>query len=241
VLSAQNELGKFLGLSGCLAAALAFERGDYLRRAWSLVALCYLFLLIGDASGEHRIAAALSAHEINLVQGILAVLANLASVVGTWMLARAWSVAGLDEADDVRARRVRYALAALVSLGLTGWPLFHDLRDLLSGQVDALVSLASDLGDAIGLALVAPVMHTALAMRGGLLRWPWAFLTASGLAWISYDAATAALGALHVTAGPGLVGGESLRAVANGFVLAAGLAQRMAVAPDERPSALPPT
>ena len=240
VLVAQNEIGKALALAGCATAALAFERGDYLRRAWSLSALCFLLLLIGDASGAHRIAAALSAHEIGAAQGACAILANASAVVGTWMLARAWSIAGFDDDENAaKSRRIRYAIAALVSLAITGWPIVHDVHELLAGQIDAVVSLASDFGDMISLALVAPLMQTALAMRGGLLRWPWGFLTASGVAWIAYDAASGVVDALNVAPGLGLVGSESLRALATGYMLVAGIAQRLTVSPDARASVLP--
>ena len=53
-LVVQNEAGKVLALVGCVAAALAFERGDYLNRAWMLVGACYLLLLVNDGWGPSR-------------------------------------------------------------------------------------------------------------------------------------------------------------------------------------------
>jgi hypothetical protein len=235
-LVVQNEAGKVLALVGCAAAALAFERGDYLRRAWLAIGTCYLLLLVNDGLGASDATAGMG-----LVRGIVVTVANASSVVGTWMLAHAWSVAGLDEEDDDRRRRHAMLAGAIVlALAITGWPLVNDVRNLASGHLEATVSIASDLGDAIVLALVAPVMHTALAMRGGLLRWPWGLLTVSGLAWLAYDASSGVIDALKIGPGVALVASEALRVLANGYVFGAGVAQRMAVAPGARESVPPP-
>ena len=156
------------------------------------------------------------------------------SVLGTWMLARAWRVAGLDDEDggSRTRRRLLFAAAGPFALAITGWPLVHDVRALLGGDVGALVSVASDLGDTLCLALVAPVLLTALAMRGGVLWWPWGLLTSSGLAWVVYDACSGLVGALHVEGAFYLVATEALRALACGSFLSAGLAQRRIVLGD---------
>jgi hypothetical protein len=225
-LAVANETGKLLSLAGALAAALGFERGDYLRRAWLTYGGCYLLLLANDTLGA-------TAADLHVVRGLLVAMGNVCSVAGTWMLASAWNVAGLgDEGEGVTRRRAMFAGAALLSLAITGVPLWRDVRDCIGGQHEALVSIASDLGDTFTLALVAPVMQTALAMRGGLLRWPWGYLTASGVAWIVYDMTSSLISQGHVGSGLPLAASESLRVLANGYVFAAGVSQRMAVAPD---------
>jgi hypothetical protein len=233
VLTAENEAGKVLALAGCLAAAFAFEGGDYLRRAWVYSGACYVLLLAGDAAGVPSFSSRLTPRHLEMAQGALVLAANAASVVGTWMLARAWSVAGLVEDDEAASSRGRllFAAAIVVSLAITGWPLAHDVRELLAGDAGASVSIASDLGDTICLALVAPVMQTALALRGGLLRWPWGLLAASMLAWLVFDAASGAVDALHVERARWLVMTEGLRGLACAAFFAAGLAQRLAVQP----------
>jgi len=35
---------------------------------------------------------------------------------------------------------------------------------------------------------MGPVLVTAIAMRGGLLVWPWTLLTVSSIAWLFFDA-----------------------------------------------------
>jgi hypothetical protein len=243
VLTAENEAGKLIAFVGCFAAALAFERGDYLQRAWFTNGACYLLLLAGDATGVPSLAGRLSIHQLGLAQGTLAVVANAASVVGTWMLARAWSVAGFEDEEDAEARarrRMLFAGAAVLSLAITGWSLVHDARALVGGDLASSVSIASDLGDTICLALVAPVMMTALALRGGLLRWPWGLLAASGVAWLVFDAASGIVDASHVGSAGWRVATEGCRALACAWVFSAGMAQRMVVAPDARPSVPPP-
>jgi|SRR5579859_2447806 len=232
VLTTENETGKAIAGIGCLAAALAFDEGDYLRRAWLWSGVCYVVLLAGDLTGMHAVSARLSPQVLGATQAVFVVVANVASVVGTWMLARAWSVSGLDE-DDTGGRARRRALfggAIVAALVITGWPLVHDTRAMVGGDVGAAVSVTSDLGDTLCLALVAPVLQTALAMRGGLLRWPWGLLAASGVAWIVFDASSGLLSAAHVEAGPLIVLSEASRALACAYVFSAGWAQRKIVA-----------
>ena len=238
VLATENEVGKVLALVGCFAAALAFEEGDYLRRAWFYSGLCYLLLLLGDVAGMPLLAGHMSAHQLGLAESTFAVLGNATSVVGTWMLARAWTVAGLDDADDTSRTRGRllFGGAVAVSLAVTGWPLVHDVGALASGDLAATVNIASDLGDTICLALVAPVMQTALAMRGGTLRWPWGLLTSSGIAWIAYDAASGVVDLLQVEQARWLILTEALRGLACAFFFSAGMAQRIAVTASAPPS-----
>jgi hypothetical protein len=236
-LTISNEAGKMLALSGAISAALAFERGEYLNRAWLTFGGCYLLLLVNDALG----AAGATGHQMMVVRGLVVVVANACSVGGTWMLARAWSVAGLDDEGDSRTRRrLMFAGAAVLALAITGWPLLKDVQGLLGGEPVALISIASDLGDTFTLALVAPVMHTALAMRGGVLRWPWGMVTLSGLAWLVYDATSSVIDLPRVGPGVALVASESFRVLANGWVFSAGVSQRLAVAPDARSSQVPP-
>jgi hypothetical protein len=242
VLATENEVGKVLAVVGCFVAALAFEEGDYLRRAWFYSGLCYLLLLLGDVVGMPFVATHLSTHQLDLAEGSFAVLGNATSVLGTWMLARAWTVAGLEDDDDASRTRGRllFAAAVTVSLAITGWPLLHDAGALASGDMGAAVNIASDLGDTICLALVAPVLLTALAMRGGTLRWPWGLLTVSGIAWIAYDAASGVVELLHVEQARWLIVTEALRGLACAFFFSAGMAQRIAVTAGARVSVPPP-
>jgi hypothetical protein len=226
ILDLENEVGKVLGLCGCLSAALAFERGDYLRRAWTTYGGCYVCLLVNDTLRH------LTGGGLVLERGLLVLAGNASLVFGAWMLARAWTVAGLEHDEDTRRqRRQVFVVAALVSAGIAGWAIWHDTRNMMDGRMRALIDLASDMGDSAFLLVIAPVVQTAIALRGGVLRWPWGFLMLGGLAWAGYDTSSGLVDALHLN-GALLVGSEALRGMASGYVFAAGLSQRWAVSPE---------
>ncbi len=235
-LGVGNEAGKLLSLAGALAAAFAFERGEYLNRAWLTYGACYLMLLVNDAMG----AAHLTGEGWTLARALVVLVGNACSVGGAWMFAHASVEAGLDDDDDARRRRrTLFVVAAVLSLAINGWTLMADVRSLLGGRNLAMISIASDLGDTFTLALIAPVLQTALALRGGVLRWPWGLLTVSGIMWILYDVTSDVIVMRDVGPGLALVGSECLRMLANGWILSAGMAQRWAVAPTERLSMHP--
>jgi hypothetical protein len=214
------ELVKVLALLGCFAAALAFERGDYLRRAWAFNGLCLLLLLTRDAT----LVLTQSPQLINM-QSALVIAANLSSILGTFLMARAWHVAGLDLMESESKRRAFVLVGVIVALAVGGGALIADIR------TRALVPLASDLGDVVSLCLIAPIAMTALAMRGGVLRWPWGLFTVSLVCWLFYDA-TYVLRA-YISPATGQLINELFRTLACTYLCAAGLAQRRAVlAPD---------
>jgi hypothetical protein len=231
------ELLKALALIGCWAAAAAFERGDYLRRAWFLSGLCYFLLLVRDvaigawtpwAPGPYLFGV-----RTEIVESVLVFVANFVAVWGTVMLARAWQVAGLGEADSALRRRALFIVAFVIALVVVGSNVHTDVMALMGGNLNALVILASDVGDVVSLALIAPVLLTALALRGGLLLWPWALITVSMVGWLFYDASTS-VG--HVLRGNESlrVTGEIFRSFACSFGFIAGLAQRFVLQKDAR-------
>jgi hypothetical protein len=70
---------------------------------------------------------------------------------------------------------------------------------------------------------------TAIAVRGGSLRWPWGLLTASLASWLLYDAILTVPEVFHLTGGGFRIAAEQFRFFAGSFAAAAGLAQRRAV------------
>jgi hypothetical protein len=215
---------KALALLGFAAAAFLFEPGEYLRRAWLLLGACTLLLFARDVF-------AMSTHPgpgdtpALVVQGAFAIGGNGCSVLGTWMLARTWKVAGLDEGPSRGRHALLFAAVAVAAL-VNGWPVVTDVRALAGGDVFALVPLSSDLADAIVIVLLAPLAATALALRGGVLRWPWAFLTVSGLLWLVFDVAYAGLTAAHVGPAGAHAVLDALRTIATLYGFSAGLSQR---------------
>ncbi|HEX5226004.1 MAG TPA: hypothetical protein VFW29_12825 [Solirubrobacteraceae bacterium] len=224
-LVVEIELSKGLAVLGCVAAALAFDREDYLRRAWLLLGASTVLLFARDVFALSAQPGPADTAPL-VVEGTLAIAGNGCSVVGTWMLASAWRVAGLE--DESSRSRETWLLVAAVTLAVlvTGLPLASDVRALGRGEVFAVVPLASDVADAVVLSLLAPLAQTAIAMRGGLLRWPWALLTASGALWLLFDASYGLVTVLHVQPSAAHPVLEAMRALPTLYGFAAGFAQR---------------
>jgi len=221
------DLSKVIGLVGMASAALAFDRGDYLRRGWGLCAACYLLLLGRDAVLLG--AASLTPLTFHVARGVLVAVGNTCVVAGVWTLARAWSVAGLEHPGPRSARAAAVAVAVLAAVVFAGPTLLVDVRDLVDGSDLRLDGLASDLGDILALPVIAPVAFTALAVREGTLRWPWALLTSSLTAWLLYDAIYTVPDYFHALR----TVAEQLHILAGAFACVAGLSQRKAVTEEE--------
>jgi hypothetical protein len=239
-------LAKATALAGAIVAASSFKRGDYLRRAWLFVAGDYVFILSKDLLfGSHVFV---SGQEVWFGQGIhlpgidprsamagdlralFIFIANGLAVAGAVMLARAWRIAGLELPGSQAKQRAIIAAVVIVSVAVVGYGGWTDLSDFLHvHQVGALGAFLSDVGDLLSFCLIAPVLLTAWALRGGKLMWPWALFTVAQLAWMLFDAAATFGGFLHL--GGQLRGiTETLRALACLLGLGSGMAQRWAVA-----------
>ncbi|HEU4534690.1 MAG TPA: hypothetical protein VFS00_11255, partial [Polyangiaceae bacterium] len=109
-IRAEIEAAKLLAFAGCVVAARAFSPGDYLRRAWTLLAACYACLLARDglflALDEGDLVFGLRHGH---VQAFLSTVANAVGLVGSFMIARAWHVAGLEPFGRPAARRAALA------------------------------------------------------------------------------------------------------------------------------------
>lgn len=227
VLLGEAVTAKVINGFGCFAAAFAFERTDYLRRAWTLLGADMVILLARDVTFLGPVQESLASTHMELARSVLVVGANVAGVVGLGLLARAWAVAGIA---DERSRIERWSLLAVglaIAFIATGWPLAHDLSRTLRGAPFAMAALASDAGDAISFALLVPLALTALAMRGGTLLWPWTLLTVGGACWMLYDAMASLGAALQVMDRPRVaITVEVFRWLACSLFAAAGMAQR---------------
>ncbi len=224
------EAAKALTLVGCVVAARAFSPGDYLRRAWVLLGACYVLLLARDAIlvGFLRGDIAFGLR-FEYVQAVLVTGANLLGLVSSFMLARAWHVAGLELPGRRAQRAVVMVLWVAFSVAIAGGALLIDARRVLAGDVQSLVGVSSDVSDLLSMCFVAPVFFTALALRGGLLRWPWALMTASLLFWLFYDAGLVLAEALALAPLPARVLRECFRGAACLYSFSAGLAQALAL------------
>ncbi|EYF00153.1 hypothetical protein [Chondromyces apiculatus] len=222
---------KLFGAAGALAAALAFERGDYLRRAWGLQAL-YMLLLARDAVLRGIPAGSpVLGVQVELVDGVVVIVANVAGVAAAWMMARAWAEAGFEMPAPRWQKLLVGGVALGVAVGCMGAPLVHDIQALAGGDLSRIKSVVSTVADMASTSLIAPVLLTVLAMRGGILVWPWGMFAASMVCWLVFDAGSLVIdvAALRASGSWTLVAWEGSRVLACGFAGAAGLAQRVAI------------
>ena len=210
--------------AGCFVAATSFEWRDHLARAWALQGLMYLLLLVrclGLAFGFLT-----GSPSASLADGVLTSVANVGGIFSTFMLARTGHLAGIDIVISPHLRRLAWLVAAVIAVTAAGPGIVRAVGRLANGNPAALVSFASRMGDIFSFVLIAPLLLTTLALRQGLLVWPWALLTASGLCWLAADFSNTALSHL-----PGHVGPlyDVFRFPACLFVLTAGIAQRWVI------------
>lgn len=142
MVQGEVDLSKILACAGMVAAALAFDRGDYLRRGWGVWAACYACLLGRDAM--LLVNGHVSPGLYELSRGALVTAGNVCVVVGAWTLARAWTVAGLEHPGPKGTRRAVIALAIVVALAFAGPTLVVDVHDIVLGSRADFDSIASD-------------------------------------------------------------------------------------------------
>jgi hypothetical protein len=226
---------------GSLVAALAFDPGDYLRRAWTLMGWCFGLLVVNTLlfrSYGHAQVRTLSMGAA-AVSGALVVVANLSNVLGLVRVARAWKVSGLDLRVSAAVRWGASLTALAIAIALVGGTLSRSVQNVLAQSWGSLPSIASDLGTLAILALVAPILLTARALRGGSLGWPWTMLYLSGLGWLLYSASSVLGPVLGIDPATQRPFEAALRVFACASQLSAGLLQASVLAESEQPLPLP--
>jgi hypothetical protein len=229
-MRSEIETVKALALIGCWSAAFRFDRKDYLRWAWLLSGFCYFFILVRDAVFIRHLLG--QGRGIDYLEGGVIMIANMSSIIGTWLLARAWTVAGLEPPGTIVGRRAIMAFAIVISFAIAGPAVYTDIRNLVTGTPVSLVGVASNFGDIVSFCLIAPVLLTAMALRGGSLVWPWGLMTASMLGWLCYDGAQLIGNWLTTDAVMVRTISDAFRSFACLFGCAAGIAQRWAMQPN---------
>jgi len=219
---AANVVSFAIAAAGCMAAARGFAKGDYLRTAWYLQGISYGILIASAAIQRPGLA-----REPMLVRVGIIFIANLLSVVGTVLFARAYRVAGLELPWSRRARITFLVVVILLAAAAALPPLFLQLGPALHGDLPDLTGVFSSTGDFITFCLLAPLFMTAVALRGGLLVWPWALFTAGTICWLLYDAQdTLTYFIPWMTEEPLQIWVVPLRILACTLTFAAGIAQR---------------
>jgi hypothetical protein len=215
-------LVRVLAIAGCAAAVSAFDRGDHLRRAWLWLGVATVLVLARDLL---RLPPFELPSGTLLVSG-LGVLSNLALLAGVWLLARSWRVAAIDLPGGRSGALVAGLAAAVLALAVAGPSAWRQLQAVAAGDGSAVILLVSAVVDILSLCLLAPLLLTALGLRGGLFAWPWALVSASMASWLLYDAAA---GLTTASAAGAFPLPDVFRGLAETFLFAAGLAQRFAV------------
>lgn len=228
-LRGEVEAAKALTLAGSWAAALAFEKGAYQRKAWLFIGGCMALLLGRDLVTLTPLFQGLGQHGVNVLAGILVLGANVSQVIGTWMLARTWKVARLELPGSRASQWATVGVVGVLAAACAGPGVVRSGLAVLHGDLSRASGVASGLGDMVSLWLIAPLLLTALALRGGLFGWPFSLLTASYVAWLGYDALAILGPDLGLGPHASRTGAELFRALGCLFGFSAGLAQRTVV------------
>ena len=208
--------------AGCFAAASVFEAGDRLRRAWTWLGIGTVLILTRDVLRLFPLFWPDPDPQAEAILTGLAILSNLAMLAGIWKLARAWRLVTLERPGGRAGVTAIIVATAALALVVAGPGAVKAVQSVADGHRDNLVLVVSALVDIVSLCLIAPLLLTAVALRGGLFFWPWALITASRLSWVFYDAAALA-------PDTGLPLADLFRGLAQNYVGVAGLAQLLVV------------
>ena len=179
---------KLLGAAGCFIAASRYRRREYMGIAWYLIGIDYFLLFAKDLLfGKIIHLPGLDVETAATLRVIFVIIGNVGSAIGCMMLARVWHVAGIALPGSRRLQYAAMAVGITFAVALVGWGTWHDIGQLRAGDKDAYVAIASNLGDIVSFSAIAPILLTAIAMRGGALAWPWALVTLSNMGWLLYD------------------------------------------------------
>jgi hypothetical protein len=199
--------------------------------------VCSLLLLLKPLlfGSDGHYAARSPSSPAALAGGGLTTLANLSVVVGMVLVGRAWKVAGLDLGVSRGVRLGASGASIAFALLVAGGSAWQSAQALMGGRLASLSPLASAAGDIASLAVLAPIVLTALALRGGALAWPWAALALSTLGWLLFDSLVASAQLFDVSIPFEHPLQEALRVFACTCTFVAGLLQRAVILNAERP------
>ncbi|MGZ3408555.1 MAG: hypothetical protein ACXVAN_19025 [Polyangia bacterium] len=232
---------KLFAAAGCFIAASRYRRTEYMGVAWYLIGADYFLLFAKDLLfGRVIHLPGLDPELASTLRVVFVIVANCTASLGAIMLARVWHVAGIALPGS---RRIQYAammFGVAIAIGIVGWGTWHDIGNLRNGDKEAIVAIASNLGDIIAFSAIAPILLTAIAMRGGALAWPWALVTLSNVGWLLYDMTWSFERQWALSEHTLRIIAELFRAQGCAMAFAAGLAQRWAIRSAARDQAPPP-
>lgn len=204
-------------------AARVFRRGDHLRRAWHLLAVPPLLIVVLTAIPNGGPAP------VQWLEALVTVVANGCGVVAMVQFASTLRQAGLV-LPGTAWQKAGAGAVLFAAIALAVGPDVAAMAQLtVQGNVSAASALVADLCDVALVMLLVPVFFTARAFAGGSLGWPFAFLAGCELAWLFFDGFQTykeLLGLPPVTAE---FVDTLLHLLAPLFVIAAALSQRLAL------------
>ena len=199
-----------------VAAGLAAHRfgwsRDYVGRAWTLFFITYLGLFAAEMLRRFAPGEAM-AYQVVLIA------ANVAAIGAYWLMSRSMSAAGLEYYGSPWRRIAYLTLAAILAVALVQ-------KSILTAT--SAGSFVSALADLITFLLVAPLLLTAFAFRGGQLFWTYAFLTVGTFGWMFNQGASTVIRLAGGSDSPIRTGRIAGFAIACLFIAAAALAQWLA-------------
>lgn len=162
------------------AAALAASRfgwtREYVGRAWTLFAVAYGVLTAGEVLRRFFTNASLASE-------ICIVVANLAIIAAYVVTARSFKAAGLDFGGSRMKTMIATGISLVIALLLCHQSIIGGFAALRAGSFTPS-DLVSPLADVVTFALVAPLLLTAFALRGGQQFWMFALLTIGTVGWM---------------------------------------------------------
>ena len=175
-----------LAASATAASAFAtmrhFAPSDALFRSWALLGTGYALAALRYAYRLMTLTTGVDFLPRTALDALL-IMQNVLIALSLWLFVSAWRTTGLV-APGSRASRTGWTLAGLaIALLVGGYPL---LQGIATASTDTVL-LVSTLGDMVGIALIVPLIMSALTLRGGLLMHAWLYLAACELAWLMYD------------------------------------------------------
>ncbi|MGZ5445734.1 MAG: hypothetical protein ACXW5U_32445 [Thermoanaerobaculia bacterium] len=170
-----------------LAAAFAAHKfgwwGEYVGRAWTLFFIEYAVLTASEVLRR-------ALPDASLARSIAVVVANLAGIGAYVLMARSLSAAGLEFYGSRTKKVLAITLALAVAVALCYGPIVAAF-EALGSDGSNVGSLVSPVADVITFVLVAPLLLTVIALRGGQVFWMFALLTAGTVGWmVNQGAAT---------------------------------------------------
>jgi hypothetical protein len=170
----------------CAVIARRFGSGDVLRTAWAANGASFFAIVV--LTFLPWVEPALAPTVALATRTVLTGAATVLGVVSIWSFARAYLVAGLEMPGTPRQRAAAVAIGTLFAAIFAGAPLVAAARRLADGDLESLAMVVSAAGDLAIAILLVPMLLAALALRGGLLVWPWSFILASNAMYLCYDA-----------------------------------------------------